>query len=192
MNRTIYLLVYNSTTNLMSQTGFLGEAPDLSPIYGEYFNAPVVFGSGNAWDWRSSLEGWSYTNGSATYVDNGIHVYNGTDGGIYLRRSVPAGSTFSVYGWTENGTIIQINGYSNENNTKGVTYGWAGGNGFYDLTEYPVFGYNVSVPEERYLNYTFTNEILYNNTSESFINGTAYHYPPQTLTPRFTTFLIYF
>lgn len=177
MKSTIYLLVYNSTTNLMSQTGFLGEAPDLSPIYGEYFNAPVVFGIGNAWDWRSSLEGWFYTNSSATYVDSGIHVYNGTDGGIYLNRNIPAGSAFSVYGWTENGTVIQINGYSNENNTRGVGYGWVGGNGFYDLQEYPFFTYNVSVPEERYLNYIFADEILYNNTAESFINGTAYHYP---------------
>ena len=33
------------------------------------------------------------------------------------------------------------------------------------------------MPEERYLNYTFTDEILYNNTAESFINGTAFHYP---------------
>ncbi len=177
MNRTIYLLVYNSTTNLMSQTGFLGEAPDLSPIHGKYFNAPVVFGSGNAWDWRSSLDGWFYTNSSATYVDNGIHVYNGTNGGIYLRRSVPAGSAFSVYGWTENSTVMIISGYSNENNTKGVGYGWVGSKGFYDLQEYPFFTYNISVPEERYLNYTFTDEILYNNTAESFINGTAFHYP---------------
>ncbi|MGC8618581.1 MAG: hypothetical protein ACP5UZ_07625 [Thermoplasmata archaeon] len=177
INRTIYMLVYNSTTNLMSQTGFLGEAPSLSPIYGEYFNAPVVFGSGNAWDWRSSLEGWSSTNASATYVSDGIHVYNGTNGGIYLQRDIPAGSAFSVYGWTENGTVIQMGGYSNENHTDPVGIGWTGGNGFYYLQYYPAFGYNVSVPEEKYLNYTFTIEILYNNTADALINGTAYRYP---------------
>ena len=53
----IIMQVFPSFENLFSANGYLGEAPDLSSVYGQYFNAPLVFGnktSPNAWDFANS------------------------------------------------------------------------------------------------------------------------------------------
>jgi len=43
VNQTIYLNVYPSFENFLSATGYLGEAPQLSPTYGQYDNGIKVF-----------------------------------------------------------------------------------------------------------------------------------------------------
>jgi len=171
-NRTMKILIFNNKLNLFGQ--YLGEAPALSSVYGEYFNAPLVFGSGNAWDWADSYQGWSSTNSSATVIDNGVHVYNGIAGGIYLSRNIAPGTAFTLYGWTENSTVIMFNGYQDSNDSKGDSFGFVGGNGYYDLQEYPVFTTQINVPEQQYLNYTFTLIENYNNTAEALINSKMY------------------
>ncbi|MEM3846463.1 MAG: hypothetical protein QXU98_12275, partial [Candidatus Parvarchaeota archaeon] len=83
--------VYPQFENLFSSTGYLGEAPQLSSTYGEYFNAPLVFGnatSPNAWDFAGTTlpSQWKFVGGSASQYltqDNGITVHIGTENGTY-------------------------------------------------------------------------------------------------------------
>ncbi|MEM3845200.1 MAG: hypothetical protein QXU98_05810, partial [Candidatus Parvarchaeota archaeon] len=100
---SVNLNVYPSSENLFSSTGYLGEAPQLSPTYGGYFNAPLVFGnasSPNAWDFAGTTlpSQWKFVGGNASQYltqDNGVTVHigreNGTNGvgiiatGIYGR-----------------------------------------------------------------------------------------------------------
>jgi len=171
-NRTLKILIFKSKLNLFGQ--YLGESPVLSPVYGEYFNAPLIFGTGNAWDWVNSYQGWNSPNSSATVINDGVHVYNGLDGGVYLQRNIMPGTAFTVFGWTENGTVIQFNGYQDSNDSKGDGFGFVGGNGYYDLQEYPIFTKQINVPEQKYLNYTFTLIENFNNTAEALINNTLY------------------
>lgn len=183
VSRTLHLIVFNKNVSLMGN--YLGEAPNLSISYGEYFNAPSVFGnstSPNAWDWADSYEGWSTVNGSATYIHDGVHV-NGTlngqptiSGGIYMDSTIAAGESFTVYGWSLNSTVIQVNGYSDSNHSLGVGYGFVGGSGYYYLQEYPTFTINISVPEQRGLFYNFTLQTLYNNTVQAELNSTYFRY----------------
>jgi len=44
----------------------------------------------------------------------------------------------------------------------------------YDLQEYPIFTTQINVPEQKYLNYTFTLIDNYNNTAEALINDKIY------------------
>ena len=79
---TIIMQVFPSFENLFSANGYLGEAPELSSVYGEYFNAPEVFGnstSPNAWDFAGTSlpSGFIISTGSQPYygsytVNNGI------------------------------------------------------------------------------------------------------------------------
>lgn len=71
----INLEIYSSVENLFSKTGYLGEAPQLSSIYGEYFNAPQVFDYAVDFAGTSLPSGWS---GSGTYSVNNTLTINGT------------------------------------------------------------------------------------------------------------------
>lgn len=80
----IFLTFYPRDINFMSQNGFVGEAPQLSPIYGEYFNAPLVFHSNNsynAWDFVSSFPSGLTTNfnPSEYKLANGLNISFGSD-----------------------------------------------------------------------------------------------------------------
>ena len=68
---TINMQVLPSFENLFSATGYLGEAPQLSSTYAEYFNAPLVFGNDStSWDFAgTSVSGWS---GGSYTVNNGL------------------------------------------------------------------------------------------------------------------------
>ena len=169
----LHMIVFKHNVSLFGE--YLGEAPSLSPSYGEYFNAPHVFGnatSPNAWDWVNSYEGWVTTNASATYVHNGINV-NGTigemhtvDGGVYLPTNLIPGDSFTVYGWTQNGTVIQV----------GV-YGFIGEGGYYNLQYYPQWSINLSVPEQEGLFYNFSLQVLNNQTLKAELNGKWFKNP---------------
>ena len=175
VNRTIHLFIFNKSENVMSPLSFLGEAPALSPVYGEYFNAPLVFGKGNAWDWADSYQGWNVLNSSATFLDNGVHVYKGMDGGIYFNKNI-TGMAFSLYGWTMNSTVIQLNILDNGN-----VYGY----GFvgtlpYALQEYPVFTNNINVYGGQNKFYLFTISAFTNGTMISTISNSTFsrsYYP---------------
>jgi hypothetical protein len=179
-NRTLKILVFDKNVNLFGT--YLGENPSMSGIYGEYFNAPFVFGKGNAWDWADSYQGWSVYNSSATYVNDGIHVIgqiNGSetiDGGIYLTDRNLSGKQFYVYGWTENSTVIEV-GIINHGNS--YSYGWVGSSP-YAVQKYPVFSYNVNVSGGLGKFYIF-GITAYTNSSmvASMSNSTfcAYYYP---------------
>lgn len=180
INRTLRLLVFNKSANLFGT--YLGENPSMSSIYGEYFNAPSVFGKYNAWDWTNSYQGWSVFNASATYVNDGVHVVgqiNGSKtiaGGVYLPNRNLTGMEFSVYGWTENGTVIEI---SIINNGKGYGYGWVGSSP-YAVQEYPVFTNDVNVSGGYEKFYTFGITAYANGTMEASISNSTFsasYYP---------------
>lgn len=174
LNRTLRLLVFNKNVNFLGN--YIGENPSMSKIYGEYFNAPSVFGNGNAWDWTNSYQGWSVSNTSATSVNDGVHVIgqiNGTytiDGGIYLPDRNLTGMQFSAYGWTDNGTVIQVGIYDNRN---GYTYGWIG-SAPYAVQEYPIFTYNVNVSGGDGKFYNFGITAYTNGSIESSISNSTY------------------
>ena len=71
--------------NLFSINGYLGEAPQLSSVYGEYFNAVKVFGNGNAADFAGYhsagtfyFDNYSFLGYNNVYIDNGIILTNST------------------------------------------------------------------------------------------------------------------
>lgn len=182
-NRTLRLLVFDRNVILFGT--YLGENPSISNIYGEYFNAPLVFGKGNAWDWANSYQGWSVFNASATYANDGVHVVgqiNGSPtilGGIYLSDRNLSGEQLDVYGWTENGTVIQVgiidHGY-------GYGYGWVGTSP-YAVQKYPVFTYstNVSGGPEKFYTFgitAYTNGSMVASISNSTFSASYYpiHY----------------
>ena len=144
-NRTLRLLVFNKSVNLLGT--YVGENPSMSKIYGEYFNAPLVFGKDNAWDWTNSYQCWSVFSTSGTFVDDGIHIVgkinglNTINGGIYLSNRNLKGTEFEMYGWTENNTVIQES-ILNKKNDYG--YGWVGSSP-YAVQDYPVFTNDVNV-----------------------------------------------
>lgn len=179
INRTLRLLVFNKSVNLFG--AYLGENPSMSAIYGGYFNAPSVFGKGNAWDWTDSYQGWSLFNASSIYVNDGVHVVgqiNGSetiDGDIYLPDRNLTGTQFSVYGWRENGTVIQPN-IINHGSFYG--YGWFGSSP-YAVQKYPVFTHNVNVSGGYEKFYTFgitayTNGSVVASISNSTIGASYY------------------
>lgn len=162
-NQTVYLLVYNKSYNFMSSMGFLGEAPALSPIYGEYFNAPEVFGKNNAWDWAASSQGWNIIgNSTGITFHNGAHVYGQINGvytiksGICLPSRNLTGMQFNLYGWTDNNTVIQ----ESLKNSTAYSYGWAGSSP-YAVQDFPIW----------------TNETnIYGATGNFYIFSIANHY----------------
>ena len=172
-NRTLKIMIFNTNANLFGL--YLGEAPKLSKVYGEYFNAPLIFGSGNAWDWVNSYQGWSSSNSSATFADNGIRVYNGTNGGIYL-NSTTTGMAFSLYGWTMNDTVIQFGIIDNGNY---YAYGFVGTSP-YAVQKYPVFTNNINVFGGQKKFYLFTISAFSNGTMISTISNSMFslsYYP---------------
>ena len=72
--------VLPSFENLFSATGYLGEAPQLSSVYGEYFNAPLVFPLSSDFINNSSLTNGLFdgypglTVGDPYYAHNGLHI----------------------------------------------------------------------------------------------------------------------
>ena len=103
----MYLYVLQSYENLFNSNGYLGEAPQLSSVYGEYFNAPLVFGnatSPNAWDFAGTTLPSGFINSGTIYTQNNGLIFTGTDANGYMYYNENLGSA-SGYSMTEYGVI---------------------------------------------------------------------------------------
>jgi hypothetical protein len=178
-SRSLHLIVFSGNISFLGN--YLGEAPSLSPVYGEFFNAPLVFGSiasSDAWDWVNSYQGWSSFNISATNVSDGVHVNSGFEGGICLPNINMTGKVFSIYGWTFNGTVIEANIYNGRN---GFGYGFVGTSP-YAIQKYPWWVKNIHVFGGKGDFYLFSIAAFKNGTMEASISNSTFsdsYYPVQ-------------
>ena len=91
-DRTVYAVLFPKTVTFLARSGYLGEAPELSPVYGEYDNGGMVFpffddftGSRlNSSDWVQQGSAANYT------VDDGLTLGNNQWGGILSRTTFDA------------------------------------------------------------------------------------------------------
>ena len=84
--------VFPEFDNLLSATGYLGEAPTLSTTYGQYWNANKVFPY--AIDF-SNLSGWSIASGTPKTTSQGLNLTNSS---IYSNNTYdPEVSTANYY-----------------------------------------------------------------------------------------------
>ena len=180
INRTLRIFVFKNNVNLLGT--YVGENPSISNTYGEYFNANLVFGEGNAWDWANSYQGWSVFNSSATSVNDGVRVIgqingsNTTNGGIYLSNRNLTGMQFDLYGWTLNNTVILI---GIVNNGTRYSYGWTGTSP-YSVRYYPVSSNSVNVYGGEDVFYMFGITAFTNGTMEASISNNTFsssYYP---------------
>lgn len=168
--RVIHIIVFSNKISFLGD--YIGEAPNISPVYGQYFNAPFVFrnsSSSNAWDWANSYEGWNTMNPYATYINDGMHV-NGTlngkstlNGGVFLPEYLPLCTSFTAYGWTKNDTEI---------GTGSVQFGAY--NNYYTVEDFPNWTLNTSIPERAGIFHYFTLQRLANNTLKTYLDDTRY------------------
>ena len=97
-NRTIYLLIYPSSVSFLSPTGYLGEAPQLSEIYGEYWNAPLVFGQKNATDFVNQTEftkNWMLGGASVKGFD-GLTISNGISSELRNMNAIASSQAYDT------------------------------------------------------------------------------------------------
>ncbi|MEM3846938.1 MAG: hypothetical protein QXU98_14685, partial [Candidatus Parvarchaeota archaeon] len=76
----IYLNVYSMSTNeFTNATGYLGEAPQLSPTYAEYDNGALIFNYYTNFSGTSLPSNWtSYVANGTVTVDNGVNIKGST------------------------------------------------------------------------------------------------------------------
>jgi len=114
---------------------YWGEAPQLSPTYGQYDNGANVFGAYDNFAGTSLSSQWASVNSPTISINNGITVAgNGQAGGIYLKTkySFPAvleaysGSTWSYAGFMFvndiNGAPYSYNGWWTVGSSSGEAY----------------------------------------------------------------------
>ena len=71
--KVIMIEIFNQNTNLLSANGHIGEAPQLSSVYGEYDNGKYVFNFYDNFAGKSlNTSIWSVPSGSNYTVDNGF------------------------------------------------------------------------------------------------------------------------
>jgi len=114
----IYLGFASKTTNLLSSSGTsgIGEAPQLSPNYGEYDDGASVFNFYDNFSGTSlNTSKWTTTTGGASYtVNNGLTI-TGNGNGIWFYGKIIQNypSIFDVYVASYTSGISQIrNGFS--------------------------------------------------------------------------------
>ena len=134
--------VLPSFENLFSATGYLGEAPQLSSVYGEYFNAYRVFGnssSPNAWDFAGTSLPTGWTGQGSYSIDNGLTVNPSSESLVETTNAYgPYGVRAIYYGTVPLGATATAQGSfgflsSNSNIQLGYSYFPSGG---YGLTNY--------------------------------------------------------
>lgn len=84
INRTLDIILYSKNISLLGQTSYLGEAPQLTPIYGQFDNGPRVFPfydnfmgkslNDLAWAWEGSDRNFT--------VNDGLTLGNNQWGGL--------------------------------------------------------------------------------------------------------------
>jgi hypothetical protein len=129
-SNVIDMQVLPSFENLFSATGYLGEAPQLSSVYGEYFNALKIFEYGQDFEGNVLPSGFRVIglDHNNTYkIDNGLYITdtNITPGStalaIWTNQSFPKGSvvyafTTGIYNLGQSQVVgIDGNGGSGEN-----------------------------------------------------------------------------
>lgn len=93
--QTIYLWIFPKSYNLLSARGFLGEAPQLSPIYGEYDNGNLVFLLYDNFTSSSNLNSVFYSVGNSNYtVNDGLYLGSGAQLNSYA--TLPNGTFFGL------------------------------------------------------------------------------------------------
>jgi hypothetical protein len=108
--QTIYLWIFPKNYNLLSARGFLGEAPQLSAVYGEYDNGKLVFPLYDDFASFSDLNSVFYSAGNSNYTVND---------GLYLG----SGAKLNSYATLPNGTLFGFVDYETPN-----TFGHGGAN----------------------------------------------------------------
>ena len=177
-NTTIYMGFASNTTNLLNGVT-VGEAPQLSNIYGEYDNGKNVF---LYYTNFTNLNGWSVNVSKGSYsINNGLIInFNGP--GYVVTNSTYGPGTAFVAGITSIGDVDDV-GYFNISEPINGGQGWAGafirlacGNTYPDQwngsgeangcgNAYGYFINKEGVPG------TYMVEILNNTTSIQFLNG---------------------
>ena len=118
----IYMYILPMFDNLFSANGYLGEAPQLSSVYGEYFNAVKVFGNGNAADFAGYhsagtfyFDNYSFLGYNNVYIDNGIIVSNSSYSSSEFRsnNTYTAGINIAGIQWWNNDTGYAFYGFMN-------------------------------------------------------------------------------
>jgi hypothetical protein len=181
-NETIYLAIYNKSTNFFSNNGYTGEAPELSPIYGEYNDAKSVFPYSIFFMNTSDANKLAFSPGTHYVIDDGLTVYAGSN---YSATSIPCdyspythGLIYSAY-FASNSTLdhnpgsllsftrggIQLNGLTY---FSGHYYINMNQNGTTDLLSPPIPLSNIS--------YNDFYEQVSNNNSEIIYDGHAYYF----------------
>ena len=119
---TIYMGFADTTTNLFNNQS-TGEAPQLSPIYGQYDDGGNVFNYYN--NFASALSSWSTSTGVSTSISNGLTV-NFSQNGYFVGPTEDIGTAFDA-DIAFNPSEINI-GYININQTTSYLGGpgWAG------------------------------------------------------------------
>lgn len=91
-NQTIFLTIYNKLYDFFSNYGFLGEAPNLSPIYNQFNNAKEVFPFALFFTNVSDAQKLIFSNDTKYNLSNGLTIYGGSN---YNTTTVP--TSFSPY-----------------------------------------------------------------------------------------------
>ena len=122
----IDMQVFPSFENLLSATGYIGEAPQLSSVYGEYFNANYVFLYGQDFAGTTEPSNMHITSGSSSNTitfNNGVYTYSDSSGatgiGIWTNQTFPVYSivyayTNSYYGGFQS-SVTGVDGTDNGN-----------------------------------------------------------------------------
>ena len=76
----LVMVIYSTTCNLLSASGPVGEAPTLSPAYGEYDNGATVFSFYDNFAGRTLSSVWDNTTANPIVVDNGLTVAGANTG----------------------------------------------------------------------------------------------------------------
>jgi len=116
---TIYVIGYNSGFD----GNYWGEAPNLSPTYGQYDNGANVFGAYDNFAGTSLSPQWASVNSPTITVNNGITVAgNGQTGGIYLKTKYPFPAVLEAY----SGNTWGYAGFMFVNDINGAPYSYNG------------------------------------------------------------------
>jgi hypothetical protein len=185
---TIIMQVFPSFENLLSATGYLGEAPQLSPVYGEYFNAPKVFLYANDFagtTYNHSIFEMVGNSANTITVNNGISFYSNQSSSTQitlwmLNTSFPLNSIVYVDEPSGNGAD-QSGGAGINSITGGGGYSYGSQSGIWDIGYGAVGSGNWITNTIEPFNVLTGIQAVHNNTTvNGWINGNL-KYPNEYL-----------
>jgi hypothetical protein len=174
---TIYLQVLPSFENVLSATGYTGEAPQLSPTYGEYDNGASVFVHYNNFAGTTLPSDYYVTSNGGTYsVNNGVFLED-----YYLSSTFAYNSSYAIYGimkFSAIGTVSQFNyrfGYVSDNDNFLVIGGTSSSTTSYVTNYDPSTGNSYFAPIPNFYNQTAFLGLWANDTTTfGMVNGNIY------------------